>query len=924
MNNKITSRTLSRRGSIWAAGIACFMLMGSGAFAQIPGNGLKGHWLLDGNVSDASGNGNNGTLLSGAAYCPDRFGVANRAVKLDGFYNSGAIHIPNSPSLYLDRELTVACWFKLDDAGGMDAWGFFSNTTEAIHNFISKDGDRGGFNLSYAFNFAAQAQDIGFSIHNNTVCSNVADFTYSDSQSCINTEWRHVAVVVDSISITMYINGMQKHRETYSSQIHFTQANVKDLDFGRYGYNCGVEPNYWYPLNGRLDDIVYYNRALSQSEINALYNYPAAYAPPSAMVTLYRADTVSMGEAYEENGFSLPAQNEAGLHEYSRTNGCDTVWMLNLTVASPCDTLLSSIVTDGLIAWYPFNGNAHDETPNANHGTVYGATLTADRYGNPNSAYHFDGINDWIEIPNAPQLSALTTDFTISFWIKSLSNNISPFCKSASNALPIQFRIQASYNNQTNIHNISLLFNGSEFLFAYHLPVNEWYQIVMIFENSSCRLFIDNTEAPLVNVTSNNYPFNVNNNLYIGKDPHGTTEYHLGDIDDIMIYQRGLSDEEVSVIYNGTVEIFDTICESEPYNNNGISLPGQTVAGDSVHMVNLQNAAGCDSTVILHLTVKPLHRKTIIDTICSSDPFNFYGSSLSTSGTYTAAIPGAECDTVVTLLLTVNQAWNNTLNISICEGESYLFNGDTCTEPGTWTANLQTVAGCDSITTLHLTVSTPYTVRLEDICCMNELYQKHGFSLTPPPSPGIYEYMLQLKTAAGCDSIVTLRLTVPEVAVEIDMTPKDFCEKYYTELTALTDNTDIKWSTGETAPSIAVTSRGHYAVTASDSSGKCTATATIEIAPCKPLLLLPNTITPGNPDGINDQFYLSNPDAFETVEIYIYNRWGNCVFSSHDPGFRWDGKFKGELQSRQTFSYIIYYTPLQDKKQAYAGTVLVL
>lgn len=50
--------------------------------------------------------------------------------------------------------------------------------------------------------------------------------------------------------------------------------------------------------------------------------------------------------------------------------------------------------TNGLVAYYPFNGNANDQTINGNHGIVSGATLTADRFGNPNNAYHFDGIND--------------------------------------------------------------------------------------------------------------------------------------------------------------------------------------------------------------------------------------------------------------------------------------------------------------------------------------------------------------------------------------------------------------------------------------------------------------------------------------------------------------------------------------------------
>ncbi len=68
----------------------------------------------------------------------------------------------------------------------------------------------------------------------------------------------------------------------------------------------------------------------------------------------------------------------------------------------------------GLVAYYPFNGNANDESGNGNNGTVFGATLTTDCFGNANSAYSFDG-NDRIDIPDDPTLT-LSNQFTIASW----------------------------------------------------------------------------------------------------------------------------------------------------------------------------------------------------------------------------------------------------------------------------------------------------------------------------------------------------------------------------------------------------------------------------------------------------------------------------------------------------------------------------
>jgi hypothetical protein len=74
----------------------------------------------------------------------------------------------------------------------------------------------------------------------------------------------------------------------------------------------------------------------------------------------------------------------------------------------------SYVPTNGLVGWWPFNGNANDESGNGNNGTVNGATLTTDRNGNANAAYSFDGVNDYIQSINP--LGNLTSDFTISLY----------------------------------------------------------------------------------------------------------------------------------------------------------------------------------------------------------------------------------------------------------------------------------------------------------------------------------------------------------------------------------------------------------------------------------------------------------------------------------------------------------------------------
>ena len=74
----------------------------------------------------------------------------------------------------------------------------------------------------------------------------------------------------------------------------------------------------------------------------------------------------------------------------------------------------------GLVAWYPFDGNASDMSGNGNHGTVNGATLGTDRHGQIGKAYHFDGVDDWIDFNTVSFDGTLErqNDYSIKIWLK--------------------------------------------------------------------------------------------------------------------------------------------------------------------------------------------------------------------------------------------------------------------------------------------------------------------------------------------------------------------------------------------------------------------------------------------------------------------------------------------------------------------------
>src|SRR5438552_10965983 len=83
-----------------------------------------------------------------------------------------------------------------------------------------------------------------------------------------------------------------------------------------------------------------------------------------------------------------------------------------LTLSGFCQSFL----TNGLVAYYPFSGNANDASGNGLNGTINGATLIQDRFGRPNSAYSFNGSSSYISFANTP--TTQTNNWTISSWIK--------------------------------------------------------------------------------------------------------------------------------------------------------------------------------------------------------------------------------------------------------------------------------------------------------------------------------------------------------------------------------------------------------------------------------------------------------------------------------------------------------------------------
>ncbi|MDR1758316.1 MAG: gliding motility-associated C-terminal domain-containing protein [Bacteroidales bacterium] len=436
-----------------------------------------------------------------------------------------------------------------------------------------------------------------------------------------------------------------------------------------------------------------------------------------------------------------------------------------------------------------------------------------------------------------------------------------------------------------------------------------------------------------LNVKNNTYAtFNVNlcsgqsftmaGKAYNQTGTYDTIILNKGGCDSIMTLNLTVND-----VLLDTIEV--SICEgySYPFAGKPLYLPGHYV--DSTKTV-----AGCDSVTVLHLIVNPVYSSRIDTTLCKGDTFFFNkgkphftidtivpnNSQLTQNHLF---LTTHDCDSEILLIvkmLDLHSEWIEDL----CEGECYIFGGDTlCPPVGTWIFR-DTLAGscsCDSIVTLTLHVWAIDSLHFDDTACPTESYAKHGFRITPRDSAGVYDFMLQLKNTRGCDSIISLTLTVPEIGVEIVSSNPDFCNTHVTTLTALTPNSLIYWSTGEQSSTITVSESGTYSVTVSEDG--CIERDHIIIETCPSAIVFPNAITPGNNDNLNDYFLLANTEDVQDFSIHIYDRWGQLVFYSTDKYFRWDGRVKGKLV-QTVYNYVALVVTTAGKELRFLGSITVL
>ena len=414
-------------------------------------------------------------------------------------------------------------------------------------------------------------------------------------------------------------------------------------------------------------------------------------------------------------------------------------------------------LNNGLSHFYPFCGNA-DDIVNGINGTLHGATLTTDRFGNIDNAFVFDG-NDYIELNNTFYGGAAMTQLTYNVWFKVDQLPINTYTISGKEGYWKTISFRLGTNGQ-----VSFGGSSSSTYFGISSPNNAysfgaWHMATVTLSGGQFELFIDavSVSTGSCNASQLEYQLHAAGNStatnYIGAihpvSP-GITNYFIGSTDDLGLWNRPLSSQEIQALYNGNTSVQSISNISWSTGDTTASITVNPTQTTTYYVTGTQNGISCTDSVTVTVN-QPIYSTS---NITECDTYTWNGTSYTTSGSYTYLTTNASgCDSTTTLNLTINQSTSSTTNVTECD--SYIWNGTTHTSSGAYTYSTTNSNGCDSTATLNLTINPSTTSTTNVTTCGNYTWID-GNTYTSNNNTATYSY----NAVNGCDSVVTLNLSL--------------------------------------------------------------------------------------------------------------------------------------------------------------------
>lgn len=315
-------------------------------------------------------------------------------------------------------------------------------------------------------------------------------------------------------------------------------------------------------------------------------------------------------------------------------------------------------LTKGLIAWYPFNGNANDGSGNNNNPSYNNATLTTDRFGNTGSAYYFDGVDDQITIPGSAGLNTANA-MTIALYFNPETTNLQTLIGkiSYSQGNGTQFQVAINFNlypgvlfgvnNPADNCASQVALNSSYVNTGGTVPINQWYCLVSTFDQGVQKIYLNGALVSTTNAPFTTLKQCTNSDIQLGTWWANDQQRYKGKIDDVRIYNRALTLTEVTALCTAcsnpttdlyfkqnvcnplSVQLFGTgnnlISPNWDFGDGGTATgtlsPVHTYAAQGNYTINLSvNKGSCNDYISKEVAINTTAADIIITpdtTICS-------------------------------------------------------------------------------------------------------------------------------------------------------------------------------------------------------------------------------------------------------------------------------------------------------------------
>ena len=541
-----------------------------------------GYWPMDGSWEDKSRNGNDGTAGNGAVFSSDAK-VGSNAGSFDGA--DDYVTVGTDADILFTGPHTLESWVKF--TGFPTQWTPISIVQQlryglwydSISKMIRAHRDAGS-TISYL--------DVYVSLTTNT--------------------WYHVVQVFDGTNLSIYVNG-----QLLAKGPGLTGANTNSSNsaiIGR-GWNTSDASK----LQGLMDDVSIYNRALTAEEIRENFNAAGNGSVPAAP----QVDPVAA--ATSDNTISLSGTKEAGTSiwvngvlvvpadsstvwytTYSLLPGSSTIYVSTQngsgTVSDPTPVTVNvqagNLQDPDLVGLWHMDGNWLDYSGNGNHTTVAGGapSFSSDRISG-SQAGTFNG-GSYI-VNSSPVGMNMTTNFTISGWV---NPKAAQWGGIIDRGLENTGTWELDYGpNQelTYSHNWNRAQGSEGVSTGYNtVPLNRWTHIAAVYSDKNVKLYLNG--ALVASKSFNNNPiFSGTEWLEIGVNRPGADEYFNGLIDEISVYKRALTAEEIERSYHDGLGRVAVLHMDSNWNDASPSMSNGTIHGSPAFIVGSRDGSTAGS-----------------------------------------------------------------------------------------------------------------------------------------------------------------------------------------------------------------------------------------------------------------------------------------------------------------------------------------